>query len=276
MLAASDHIVRQAYARMQLNEDHRWARHAIQETRQIIEYCGIAAGQSVLDFGCGTGRHALALARSGIRVTGVDYVPDLIKKAETVARQQNLSGTRFVHADCREATLGERFDAAVCLYDVVGTYADWKENFRILANLAAHLKPGGMALVSVMNLALTRRKARHFFSLQRDPDKLLELPPSCTMETTGDVFNPDYYMLDEDSNVVYRREQFTRGTELPAELIVRDRRFSAAEVAAMCEDAGLEVVWTRFVRAGRWHEALAEDDDRAKEILVLCRTLRGE
>ena len=34
----------------------------------------------------------------------------------------------------------------------------------------------------------------------------------------------------------------------------------------------LEVVWTRFVRAGRWHEALAEDDDRAKEILVLCRT----
>ena len=44
------------------------------------------------------------------------------------------------------------------------------------------------------------------------------------------------------------------------------------QVEAMCSESGLEVVWTRFVRAGRWHEALAEDDDRAKEILVLCRT----
>lgn len=272
MLEASDHIVRQAYARMQLNEDHRWARHAILETQQIIEYCGISAGQSVLDFGCGAGRHALALGRSGIRVTGVDYVPGFIEKANTVARRQGLSETRFIQADCRDAVLGERFDAAVCLYDVVGTYADRGENTRILANLAAHLKPGRMALVSVMNLALTKRNAKHVFSLQRDPNRLLELPSSGTMETTGDVFNPEYYMLDEESSVVYRREQFTKGPDLPAEWVVRDRRFSVDEIEAMCSEAGLEVVWTRFVRAGRWHEALAEDDDRAKEILVLCRT----
>ena len=272
MLEASDHIVRQAYARMQLNEDHRWAHHAILETQQIIEYCGISAGQSVLDFGCGAGRHALALGRSGIRVTGVDYVPGFIEKANTVARRQGLSETRFIQADCRDAALGERFDAAVCLYDVVGTYADRDENTRILANLAAHLKPGRMALVSVMNLALTKRNAKHVFSLQRDPNRLLELPSSGTMETTGDVFNPEYYMLDEESSVVYRREQFTKGPDLPAEWVVRDRRFSVVDLKAMCSEAGLEVVWTRFVRAGRWHEALAEDDDRAKEILVLCRT----
>ena len=91
------------------------------------------------------------------------------------------------------------------------------------------------------------------------------------METTGDIFDPDYYMIDKDNSVVYRREQFTAGQNIPAEIIVRDRRFLEKEIRAMCSEAGLDVVWTRFVSAGRWNDPLKEDDDRAKEILVLCR-----
>lgn len=271
MLEASDQITRQAYSRMRVNDDHFWARHAAPESRQIMEHCRLQPGHSVLDFGCGAGRHAIELARSGVRVTGVDYVGAFIERAETVARQQRVSGTRFVEADCRKVELDERFDAALCLYDVIGTYADRAENTDLLANLASHLKPGGFALVSVMNLALTRRRARHVFSMQREPNRLLALPPSRIMETTGDIFDPDFYMLDEDTNVVYRKEQFTQGQDLPAELIVRDRRFSRAEIEAMCAEAGLDVAWTRFVRAGRWDDPLDEQDDRAKEILVLCR-----
>ena len=271
LLEASDQITRQAYSRMRVNDEHFWARHAASESRQITEFCRLQPGHSVLDFGCGAGRHALELARSGVRVTGVDYVGAFIEKAESTARQQRVSGTRFVEADCRKVQLDERFDAALCLYDVVGTYADRAQNAELLVNLANHLKPGGFALVSVMNLALTRRRARHVFSMQREPNRLLALPPSRIMETTGDIFDPDFYMLDEDTNVVYRREQFTQGQDLPAELIVRDRRFSRAELGAMCADAGLDVAWTRFVRAGRWEDPLDEQDDRAKEILVLCR-----
>ena len=88
---------------------------------------------------------------------------------------------------------------------------------------------------------------------------------------TNFFIDPEFYMLDEDSNVVYRREQFTAGRDLPAELIVRDRRFSRDEIEAMCAESGLDVVWTRFVRAGRWDDPLDEHDDRAKEILLLCR-----
>ena len=273
MLEASDQITRQAYSRMRLNDDHLWARHAVRESVQIMEYCRVEAGHSVLDFGCGAGRHALELARSGVRATGVDYVGAFVERAESMARQRRVSGTRFVEVDCRDVRLDEHFDAALCLYDVVGTYADREENTRLLTNLADHLKPGGFALVSVMNLALTRRKAKHVFSMRREPNRLLALPPSRKMETTGDIFDPDFYMLDEDSNVVYRKEQFTEGQDIPAELIVRDRRFSREELEAMCAEAGLDVVWTRFVRAGRWDEPLDEHDDRAKEILVLCRAL---
>ena len=273
MLEASDQITRQAYARMTLDHDHRWARHTAKESREIIEYCRLEPGQAVLDLGCGAGRHAIELASSGVRVTGVDYVREFVETAESRARQLGVPGTRFVNADCRDVQLYEVFDAAVCVYDVVGTYADLESNSRVLTNLAHHLKPGGLALVSVMNLALTRNRARQVFSMAEEPDRLLQLPASDLMEATGDIFDPACYMLDQDSNVVYRKEQFTRGSDLPTELIVRDRRFSADEITTLCSDAGLEVVWTRPVRAGRWEQRLDELDDRAKEILVLCRKL---
>ena len=271
MLEASDQITRQAYSRMQLDENHRWAGHTVGETAQIMDRCHLERGYSVLDFGCGAGRHAIELAKAGMHVTGVDYVGAFVDRAESAARQQGVSGARFVKADCRDVRFEQRFDSVLCLYDVVGTYADREENARMLANMADHLKPGGYALVSVMNLTLTRQRAKHVFSMRRDPNRLLALPPSRIMETTGDIFDPDYYMLDEDNNVVYRKEQFTQGQDLPEELIVRDRRFSKEDIEAMCTEAGLDVVLTRFVRAGRWDEPLGEHDERAKEILVLCR-----
>ena len=53
---------------------------------------------------------------------------------------------------------GERFDAALCLYDVVGTFPDNRENFAILRNIASHLKRGGRLLLSVMNLEMVESK----------------------------------------------------------------------------------------------------------------------
>ena len=50
------------------------------------------------------------------------------------------------------------------------------------------------------------------------------------METSGDIFDPEHYMIDTDSGVVYRKEQFESGGLLPAELIVRDKRFTPEEI----------------------------------------------
>jgi hypothetical protein len=92
------------------------------------------------------------------------------------------------------------------------------------------------------------------------------------METSGNVFNPDYYMIDEVTEIVYRKEQFTRGTDLPAQLLVRDRRYRRRDIEAMCMVAGLDVLWSRYVRAGQWDVELNAEDDNAKEILLLCQS----
>jgi hypothetical protein len=120
-----------------------------------------------------------------------------------------------------------------------------------------------------MNFDLTLRRARHLFSLRKEPNRLLELVASATMETTGNVFNPEYYMIDELTEIVYRKEQFNRGGELPVQLLVRDRRYRRRDIEAMCTK-GLSIVWSRYVRAGRWEVGVNPEGDDAREILLLC------
>jgi len=38
----------------------------------------------------------------------------------------------------------------------------------------------------------------------------------------------------------------------------------------LCRSNGLEVIWSKFVRAGRWDETTEGDGERSKEILVNC------
>jgi 2-polyprenyl-3-methyl-5-hydroxy-6-metoxy-1,4-benzoquinol methylase len=272
MLSASDRIAKQAYSRMQPEwRSHPWAQYAPQEVEFILRNSGIPSGSSVVDFGCGDGRHAMEFAKGGYQATGVDYVQVSVSAARKSAAAQVSKEIRFISGDCRSKKIGEQFELGICLYDVIGSYADEHSNVEILQNLAGHIKEGGYVFLSVMNMELTERRAKHKFSLSSDPDKLLSLPPSDIMERSGNVFNPDYYLLDTEKGIVYRKEQFRKGEALFDELLVRDRRYTLEEITHMCTAVGLRVEWVRFVRAGHWDEQLDRQSDKAKEILVMCR-----
>ena len=49
-------------------------------------------GKKVLEYGCGQGRHALALARQGADVVGIDISAEGIQQARTLARDEGLEG----------------------------------------------------------------------------------------------------------------------------------------------------------------------------------------
>jgi 2-polyprenyl-3-methyl-5-hydroxy-6-metoxy-1,4-benzoquinol methylase len=269
MLAASDEVTREAYSRMPITApSQRWAAFAKEETDFIIEQCRLSAGQTVLDVGCGPGRHSIKMASLGLNVTGVDYVDTFVQQARSIATTERISA-KFMNADCRTLDVGEMFDGAICLYDVVGSYVKKEDNAAIVGMLARHLKPGAFALISVMSMDFTEKHAKHRFALSSEAEQLLNLEPSKTMESTGDVFDPRFYMIDRETKIVYRKEQFEGGVHLPEELIVRDRRYTSPEMSAMCNEVGLEVVWSRHVRAGNWRESL--EVGLGKEILVLCR-----
>jgi 2-polyprenyl-3-methyl-5-hydroxy-6-metoxy-1,4-benzoquinol methylase len=272
MLRASDEITKQAYSRMQQQwKSHPWAQRAQEEVEFIRRYSGVPSGSSVLDFGCGDGRHAREFARQGFHVTAVDYVQKSIDAAHEVSGQKSSANIRFHQGDCRNTEISGQFELGICLYDVIGSYADDHSNAEILKNLALHIKDGGYVFLSVMNMELTERRAKNWFSISSDPEKLDLLPPGDIMMKSGNIFNPNYYLIDRETRLVYRKEQFDNGEELFGEFLVRDRRYTTEEITHMCIAVGLEVEWTRLVRTGRWDEPLDRESDKAKEILVMCR-----
>lgn len=59
--------------------------YTCQPAARLVVFSQIRAGQAVLDVGCGTGVVALAAARAGARVTGIDLTPVLLERAKESA-----------------------------------------------------------------------------------------------------------------------------------------------------------------------------------------------
>jgi 2-polyprenyl-3-methyl-5-hydroxy-6-metoxy-1,4-benzoquinol methylase len=105
-----------------------------------------APGSHVLDAGCGPGRLGAVLHQRGHRVVGVDADAELI-----AAARQDHEGPTWLVADLAELDLAaagvhEPFDAVVVAGNVMTFLAPGTE-IAVLRRIAAHLAPGGFALV---------------------------------------------------------------------------------------------------------------------------------
>ena len=273
ILNNSEAYVKQAYKRMlggvgSTDDGKPYAKHTSYEVDFIIKECCLDKESVVFDFGCGNGRHSIELADKVSAVYALDYVEENISVCRSKAEYLPIKPI-FHCADCRDVKLKEKADAVVCLYDVIGSYAIEDENKKIINSIANNLKTGGRAIISVMNSQLTLGQITKF-SFKEDPNALFRLEASSTMQKTGEVFNPSLMLYDKDTGVFYRKEQFMLGSELPIELIVSDRRYSASSISSLCEDAGLKVEFTRYVHSGDWETNLCPTSKRSKEILLKC------
>lgn len=109
------------------------------------------AGKSALDVGCGAGLLCEPLARMGADMTGVDAAPE---NAAAAAAHAEASGVMVEYQAGELGDLGlGTFDLVTCL-EVIEHVAD-KPAF--IANLASHLAPGGLMILSTPNRTLQSR-----------------------------------------------------------------------------------------------------------------------
>ena len=78
---------------------HGWeAKPSPYVLRFLYRLRGELPGAALLDVGCGEGRHAIAAARRGFRVTGADFEPLALARARAAAREAGAA-VRLVKAD---------------------------------------------------------------------------------------------------------------------------------------------------------------------------------
>jgi glycine/sarcosine N-methyltransferase len=108
-------------------------------------------GSRVLDLACGTGGHALELARLGCRVTGVDLDEAMIRLAQ--AKAAGTPGAQFRVMDMRDA--GRRLQKGFTLVFCIGNslvHLDSEEAIAgVLADCRRLLDPEGELVVQIIN-----------------------------------------------------------------------------------------------------------------------------
>jgi SAM-dependent methyltransferase len=106
---------------------------------------------SILEIGCGTGNYTELLKKQGYHISGMDISSNMIKVAK------KKCACNFFVADMTNFNLGEKFDACLALFAVLG-YATKNSDFiSTLKNIRAHLKPKGLLVFDVWNgLAVMR------------------------------------------------------------------------------------------------------------------------
>jgi SAM-dependent methyltransferase len=183
-------------------------------------------GQRLLDICCGYGRHAIPLAKSGLRVTGLDCNTLFINRARRQARKEQV-GVDWVLGDARTMEFPPEFQAAISMFTSIGYFDDDDENYQVIARGAAALRPGGKLLLDTINRD----------RLIRNPQWRMWLPMGRGVVLETPAFDWQRGRLNSRRVLVYPdgRRRETR---------ISLRLYTLAEVAGMFERAGLVVTAT--------------------------------
>jgi SAM-dependent methyltransferase len=201
------------YLRIYQHRDETEAEHVVDLIARLMEGQSI---DSVLDLGCGAGRHSKALCERWWTV-GLDLSAALLR----IARRE-IPDAPYVRADMRELPFApESFDLVVNLFTSFGYFEDDRENARVLLRVCDALRPGGSLVIDFLNASQVRSDLVPY-------DERVE--NGITIEQTRAISPDDRFV-----------EKTIRLRERGKEYIERVRLLSPWDLERMLEGAGFVV-----------------------------------
>jgi glycine/sarcosine N-methyltransferase len=217
-----------------LSEDYdrfvHWERRLPFELPFIERQLEAAGVRRVLDAACGTGQHAIALAKRGYHVVGTDLSEGMIAQAQRNASAEGVT-TSFVQAGfghLAAATEGA-FDAVLCLGNSLPHVLTSEELAATLSDWAALLRPGGLLFVQV----------RNFDRVLASEDRWM--PPQAHREDGREWLFVRFYDLRKDGGLTFNVLRLRREQDGPWEQRVTStelRPWQRAELIQAIEQAG--------------------------------------
>ncbi len=134
--------------------DEVFVKATLTEVDFLIENLHLTPGMRVLDVGCGTGRHALELAKRGFKMTGVDISSGMLAEARKAAAGAGAN-IEWVRSPAQDFVASSPYDAAYSICEGALSLLSLEDTFdrdvQIFARIFAALKPGAPALFTVLN-----------------------------------------------------------------------------------------------------------------------------
>jgi len=127
-----------------------------------------AGARSVLDTACGTGMHAIAMAKLGFKVAGADVSQGMIERsrmnAEACGVQIQFEAAGF--GELQRIFDGQAFDAIICLGNSLPHVLSPEALSAALKDFAACLKPGGLVMIQNRNFDAVMQKRERWMEPQ--------------------------------------------------------------------------------------------------------------
>lgn len=199
----------------------------------------------ILDIGCGTGRHAIELARRGYQVTGFDLSEAQLRRAREKADEAGVA-VEFQRRDATQPHFEQEFDAAIMFCEGGFSLMETDEkNHAILRHAGAALRPGGKLLLTTLNA---------LFPLFHSVKDLLNANETGT--STGKL-TFDWMTFRERAEMT-----FTDDAGRAQTILTNERYYTPPELRWLLETAGFAMVEIFGCQLGQFsrEKALTPDD----------------
>jgi ubiquinone/menaquinone biosynthesis C-methylase UbiE len=193
----------------------------------VLEYFDVQP-KDLLDLACGEGTFALAMVKRGLRVTGADRSPQMLRIAEEKARRA-AANIEFVRADFRSLPFESRFDLVTCWFDSLNYLLREEDLEKTFLGVARALKEGGLFIFdmnTIYGLAVFR------------------FPQICRIQDDSpNLFIVHQHDYDHDTNIAeIRIVGFRREGEhwIRMEEIHHERGYPLSSIRAALQNTGLK------------------------------------
>ena len=229
------------------------AEHTQREAAFLMKLLNCSPGDHVLDVPCGNGRLSFALARRGLRVTGIDISEEFIEEAQATTNDlmnpsadadgtdlvaqaratnpsadpdpaESIARTDFILGDMRNIEGEAVYDGAYCFGNSFG-FMEYSDMERFLRGVARALKPGARFIV---NTGMAAESVLPDFEEQ-----------SC--HEIGDITTTIKERYNAPESCVDSEYIFERGGKKETGF-AKHWIYTAAEIRRMLERAGLQVL----------------------------------
>jgi SAM-dependent methyltransferase len=227
-------------------DDNVFTKNTVHEVDFLLDELHLPLGGSILDVGCGTGRHSIELAKRGYAATGLDLSSEMLSRAANAAKTAGVN-VDWIRSDATLFSLPSKYDGAICLcegaFGLLGQTDDpIDQPLSILCNISRSLKPQAKSVLTVLNATAMLRRYTN-------------------MDIAEGRFDP--LAMVESSDHPPREG-------LPP-VAVRERAFVPTELILLFRLAGMSVLNVWGGTAGNWGRRPL-DLDEIEIMIVACKT----